>query len=89
MDNISNRFYAARPVALSAFAKGTAPVVKLSYDSGSPAPAPVVPVRKEFPETWLWQTIAAERFDKSFLLFFSSFCSRHFRVGEEVVVLVA
>ncbi|XP_040171458.1 CD109 antigen-like isoform X5 [Anopheles arabiensis] len=62
VDNISNRFYAARPIALSAFAKGTAPVVKLSYDSGSPAPATVVPVRKEFPETWLWQTIAAESF---------------------------
>ncbi|XP_041780457.1 CD109 antigen-like isoform X4 [Anopheles merus] len=61
-DNISNRFYAARPVALSAFAKGTAPVVKLSYDSVSPAPAPAVPVRKEFPETWLWQTVAAESF---------------------------
>lgn len=29
----------------------------------SAAPAPPAPVRKEFPETWLWQTIAPKRLD--------------------------
>lgn len=29
---------------------------------GAGASAPVVSVRKEFPETWLWQTIAPTRY---------------------------
>lgn len=27
------------------------------------APAPAAPVRKKFPETWLWQAIAPKRLD--------------------------
>lgn len=59
------------PVAIAAAGIGLAGVSAEGF-VGAKSSAPTAPVRKEFPETWLWQTIASERWTDKLFAFLSN-----------------
>lgn len=58
----------------------------MSVDIAPPKDAKYTPVRKEFPETWLWQSIASKRLGLS--TFFFAFCMNLLDIYSKWTLLV-
>lgn len=54
--------YPTYPVTFESFAAGGAPVEEVaSFGFGGSSPAPLAPtIRKDFPETWIWDSVILE-----------------------------